>query len=114
MVAVTEDVLQDIVDRLVRCSDPRRIILFGSRARGRAGPESDVDLLVVEDEPFDPGDPGRNRLARWRRLHESLRGCRVPVDLLLFTAAEVEYWKDSINHVVYDALTEGRVIHERP
>jgi len=114
MVAVTDDVLQDIVDRLVRCSDPRRIILFGSRARGEAGPDSDVDLLVVEDQPFDPATPGQDRSARWARLERSLRGCRVPVDLLLYTAAEVEYWRDSINHVVYDALSEGRVLNERP
>jgi predicted nucleotidyltransferase len=114
MVEITEQVLQDIVARLVRCSDPQRIILFGSRARGDARPGSDVDLMVIEDEPFQAGDPRRDHLARWRRLHEALRGCRVPVDLLLFSAADVEYWKNSINHVVYDALTEGRVVHERP
>jgi uncharacterized protein len=30
---------------------PCRIILFGSHARGQAGPDSDVDLLVITDRP---------------------------------------------------------------
>ena len=114
MEPVNDDIIQDIVRRFLSVSDPRSIIVFGSRVRGDARPDSDVDVMVVEDEPFEPADPGRNRLARWRKLHESLRGCRVPIDLLLYTVAEVEYWKDSINHVVYDALTEGRVVYERP
>lgn len=52
-VHVDEDVLQDIVRRLVAAVDPDRIILFGSRARGDAKPDSDVDLLLIKasDEP---------------------------------------------------------------
>jgi len=47
------DWLPNIVGRIVRAIDPRRIILFGSRARGDARPESDYDLLVILDEVGD-------------------------------------------------------------
>jgi hypothetical protein len=47
--------LRLLVDRLVREFQPARVILFGSRARGDAGPDSDIDLLVVmPDMPEDP------------------------------------------------------------
>jgi hypothetical protein len=49
---IDEPLLQDIVDAIVQEVDPETIILFGSRARGDALPDSDVDLLIVEKEPF--------------------------------------------------------------
>ena len=43
----TEQQLQAIVDIIIRVADPEQIILFGSRARGDARPDSDVDLLII-------------------------------------------------------------------
>ncbi|HLG20737.1 MAG TPA: nucleotidyltransferase domain-containing protein [Bdellovibrionota bacterium] len=39
--------VQRMVDRIVERFHPERVILFGSHARGTAGPDSGVDLLVV-------------------------------------------------------------------
>lgn len=41
------------VDEVVAATDPEQVVLFGSVARGTAGAESDIDLLVI-------GDPGRH------------------------------------------------------
>jgi HEPN domain-containing protein/predicted nucleotidyltransferase len=53
MVTVPADI-SEAVGRLVRAFDPTRVILFGSRARGDAHPDSDVDLLVVMPTVADP------------------------------------------------------------
>ena len=42
-----------LTERIIAHCDPLRIILFGSYARGEAGPDSDVDLLVVLPEVAD-------------------------------------------------------------
>src|SRR5437660_1619056 len=42
-------VIDRMVQRIVRKFRPERVILFGSHARGEAGPDCDVDLLVVMD-----------------------------------------------------------------
>jgi len=42
-----DEPIRRIVDRIVKRFDPDKIILFGSCARGDAGPDSDVDLLIV-------------------------------------------------------------------
>ena len=45
---INESTMREIVRRLVQALDPDRIVLFGSRARGEASPESDIDLLIVK------------------------------------------------------------------
>ena len=52
MIVVTEAILDEMVDTLVQEIAPEQIYLFGSRARGNARPDSDIDLLIVESEPF--------------------------------------------------------------
>jgi predicted nucleotidyltransferase len=45
---LSEEVLQDIIHRIVQAVAPEKIILFGSAVRGEMGPDSDVDLLIVK------------------------------------------------------------------
>ena len=111
MPAVTEELLQEMVRVIVEEVDPEQVYLFGSHARGDAREGSDVDLLVVEGEPFGPE---RSRYAMAGRLWEALARFRVPKDLLLFSADEVERRRGGRNHVVAHALREGRVLYERP
>ena len=55
MITVTNEILERMVEAIVREVDPEEIWLFGSRARGQAREHSDVDLLVIEREPFAEG-----------------------------------------------------------
>ena len=110
-VPVTEELLQQTVRKILEEVDPEMIILFGSHARGDARPDSDLDLIVVESEAFDKQ---RSRHQECLRLYDALGGLRVPKDILVFSSAEVEYWRDSLNHVLARALREGRVLYERP
>ena len=111
MVPVTDALLDQMVQAIVAEVDPEQVILFGSRARGDAREDSDVDLVVVEAEPF-----GKTRSRRLEavRLWKSLSGFIVPKDILVYSRDEVEYWRDSLNHVLARALREGRVLYERP
>ena len=103
------------IDRMVRMIvdevDPERIILFGSRARGDATENSDVDLLVVETGPFGAD---RSRLTREASLYRALAGFDIDADVLVRSRDEVDYWSDSLNNVVGRALREGKTLYERP
>ena len=110
MTPVDDVLLERMVQVIVDEVDPEQVILFGSRARGDARIDSDVDLVVVEASPFGPG---RSRRAEAARLWRALAGFRITKDILVFSRTEVDYWRDSLNHVLARALREGKVLYER-
>jgi len=109
MVNVSDEVIDRMARQIVRTVDPQRIVLFGSWARGEGDERSDVDLLVVEREPFGPDRSRRQEAARiWR----CLSGFRVPKDILVYSVSELAQWEDSAHHVIARALREGKVLYE--
>jgi predicted nucleotidyltransferase len=108
---VTEEQLLDaMVEAIVSQLDPEKVILFGSRAQGEAGPDSDVDLVIIERENFGPGRSRRKELARIRRI---LSRFRVPKDLLVYGPDEFAKWRSSLNHIIGRSLRDGRLLYER-
>ena len=111
MIVVTEAILDEMVDTLVQEIAPEQIYLFGSRARGNARPDSDIDLLIVESEPFGINRSRRQELARIRR---ALSLFRVPKDILVYSRDEIAQWQHAVNHIISRCLREGKLLYERP
>jgi predicted nucleotidyltransferase len=80
-----------------------QVILFGSHAKGEAGPGSDLDLLVIEPEL-------RNRNKEFVRLREALGDIGAPVDLIVVSDDHVARWGNVRGGVIHQALSEGRVL----
>ncbi len=97
-------VLADIVRRIVEVARPERIVLFGSAARGRAGPNSDLDLLVVKSGRFH-----RGRLLE--SIYRALRGAGAPVDVVVVTPEELQRYRDVPCLIVAPALREGKLVY---
>lgn len=110
MTQTLDGVLPEMVQAIVEEVDPEQVYLFGSRARGDASPESDVDLLVIEDQPFDPQ---RSRLQEVNRIYRAISRFRVPTDVLLYSSDEFARWGGSINHVIGRCCREGELLYER-
>ncbi len=109
MVSISEELIERMARRIVTEVDPEKVVLFGSWARGAASEQSDVDFLVVEREPFGPN---RSRHEEAVRIWQCLSEFRVPKDILVYSASEIDQWKDSHYHVVGRALKEGKVLYE--
>lgn len=107
---MTETMLQKMTSAVAQEVNPRQIILFGSHARGTAGPDSDVDLLIVEDEPFGPDRSRRKEIARILR---TLSSFAVPIDVLVYSVSELEQWRTTQNHVIAHAVNEGKILYDR-
>jgi predicted nucleotidyltransferase len=106
----TKAFLKDITDKIVDAVLPRKIVLFGSYARGEENAESDLDLLIIQDTPFVPEN---SRLKEMGMLWRLLADIKIPKDILIYTPDEVARWKSSLNHIIPTALREGIVLYER-
>jgi uncharacterized protein len=110
MIEVTDEILSAMVQAIVREVDPERIYLFGSRARGEARQDSDVDLLIVVSEPFGPE---HSRFQEINRIYRTLSPFRIPNDVLLYSSDEFTKWSQSLNHVVGRCSREGKLLYAR-
>lgn len=101
-----QDAIAEMVRRIVSRFNPDKIILFGSHARGEAGPDSDVDLLVVM-----PVHGSKRQKAI--EIDGALADRRIPLDLIVVRPEEFERARDQIGSVLRPAALEGRVLYDR-
>jgi len=102
---VNEAKLDEIVDRLKLAYQPERIYLFGSRARGDGGSDSDFDILVIVPD----GAQGERRGSRL--AYQVLRGTGTAADVLVWTLGYFEsrrHLKASLSATV---SAEGRLLY---
>jgi len=97
----------EIAARILDVCRPVRIVIFGSFARSTEGPNSDVDVLVVDEEPMP-------RRARSIQIRHALRGLGLPVDVIVTTPDDIERYGESIGLIYGPAMQEGLVIYEQP
>ncbi len=102
----SDDLIGEIVRRIVDTAQPEKIILFGSRARGDARPNSDFDVLVIKQST----EPSYRRDAP---LYVALAGLPVEVEVLVYTPEEVAEWAQVPQAFVTTATREGKTIYER-
>jgi predicted nucleotidyltransferase len=103
--ATETETIRRLTELLVEAAKPNRIILFGSRARGEASEDSDLDVMVIEEVVSD-------RVGEMVRLNRLLRSLDIPVDLLVVSAEKFNYWRDTPGNVYFEAATEGEVLYE--
>ena len=97
-----------LLDRVVAYFHPQRVILFGSVARGEAGPDSDIDLLVIVNDDTPP-----DKLT-WRAGHEATRTCPDPADVFPMRAETFEHDRIIVGTLAAEADTDGIVVYGPP
>lgn len=103
---ITDELVEGITRRIVERFHPRRIIAFGSYARGEHMPDSDLDLIVEmeSDKPF---------YERGLGIAEMFRNRKWAMDLLVYTPQEFAELTQVFGSLPYSAEREGKVLYER-
>ena len=102
---LTAQLLQTAVERVLAVAQPLQIILFGSYARGDADAESDIDLLIVENEVADRGQ-------EMLRLTRSIGYLGLGVDVLVYSEQEAMRRGQVPGTLLHHALREGKVLYD--
>jgi predicted nucleotidyltransferase len=100
-----ELILTEITQTIVRLRSPEKVILFGSLVSDNPAPDSDVDLVIIQETDLD-------FFERTRGLRSYLMHLRVPMDIIVFTPAEWERQKDRVGWLAYEVNRTGRVLYE--
>lgn len=99
--------LHAALERLLALGGVQALVVFGSRARGEARPDSDLDLAVIlKDAQLSP----ERKLELWRCCRQAIGALGVGVDLVVVGSADAERLSGSRWHVLGDVAREGRVL----
>ena len=98
--------IKHVATRIGIEANAERVILFGSHARGEAGKNSDVDLMIIAESDLP-------RFKRSRKLYKLFRPYPFSMDLLVYTPLEVEKGKKSNLSFVSTVLREGETLYVR-
>ena len=96
-----------MLDPIVQYFKPQRVILFGSRARGEATRDSDIDLLVIVDDDTPP------EKLTWRAGYEAHRTTRA-ADVLPMRAETFDRTRAIVNTLASEADADGIVVYGSP
>lgn len=97
--------VESAVERIVEQFHPAKVILFGSHARGSAGPDSDVDLLVV----MNVKESKRHQAVE---IDLALADRTFPLDVIVVTPEEFERYRNVVGHILYPVAREGKVLYD--
>jgi len=103
--AVDEQLLSEIVRRILSVTRPEKVILFGSAASGRMDRDSDIDLLVLERDP-------QNARHESVRIGDALLGLGFPFDVIVMDTERFEETRSLIGGIARPADKTGKIIYE--
>jgi predicted nucleotidyltransferase len=103
----TASVPSELLDAVVEYFRPQRVILFGSTARGKDGPDSDIDLFVILD---DSAPPQHLTLAAG---YQSRRSYHRAADVIPCRASVFRRKSQIVGTLAYMAAREGEIVYER-
>jgi hypothetical protein len=101
---VDQKTLDEIIRRIVEVARPEKIVLLGSAATGRMGPDSDLDLLVIRLD-------GIHRRRTAQAIYSSLKGVGLAKDIVVATEGDVRNYGSNPSLVLCPALREGRELY---
>jgi len=101
---IDQELVDEIVRRVLTVASPERIILFGSAVTGRMTRDSDIDLLIVAAGPLDDSEESV-------RIRSAIGNIGHPCDVIVIDTGYFERTKHVIGGIAFPANKYGRVVY---
>jgi uncharacterized protein len=98
--------IKKLVERIVKCVEPDKVIMFGSYAKGIATNKSDLDLFIIKDTPLPMKQRNEELLPIVNKL-------LIEVDVHVYTPEEVQEYGSEKYSFVHSVLKTGKVIYRK-
>ncbi|MFH1004744.1 MAG: nucleotidyltransferase domain-containing protein [Bacteroidota bacterium] len=102
---ITIEKISDIVNKIVHCYRPDKIILFGSYAKGHANEDSDLDLIIIKNTNLP-------KQRRKREIRKYLYGSFVPMDIKVYTPNEYDQDLSDPYSFLYGDIKDSKILYE--
>ena len=103
---ITQNQINEVVQRIAVGYDPDKILLFGSYALNSANENSDLDIIVIKNS----NQPIHKRIYEVKML---LLDITYPVDIIVYTSHEIDNDKNRKFSFIYNVLKTSKVVYER-
>lgn len=103
---LTPNEIDNLVGRIVACTQPQKVLIFGSYAKGTATIKSDLDVLVIKETTL----PMANRADD---LKPMLSQVLIPIDVHVYTPEEVEEYGKEPFSFINSILKSGKTVFEK-
>ena len=100
---LSDDVKKELVDKITKVTKVKKIILFGSYSKGTATDESDIDLLIIENEI-------NSKIEEKRKIRQCLKSLSYSKDIQVISQEEYDCYKNDFGSVVYEACRQGEFL----
>lgn len=101
---ISQEKINEVIDRIVKNINPEKIILFGSYASGNPSEDSDLDILIVKEMKMP-------RYRRTREVKKHLGGMKIPIDVIVYTKKEIKKWEDTKTAFINQAIKQGKLLY---
>ncbi len=103
---ISEEKINEVVTKIASQFNPEKIILFGSYAAGNPTPDSDLDLLIIQETDLP-------RHKRSFNIEKALIGSMIPMDILVYTKPEFENENNNKYSFLSSAMKTSKVVYGR-
>lgn len=108
-----DEVLNNLIF-LLKPSDPYKIVLFGSYAKGEQNKNSDIDIMVILDNNHvsKTHKERLNKKVFIRNLVLDINR-KIPLDILVYSKEELNLLKKHGNYFIDEIEKTGKIIYEK-
>jgi uncharacterized protein len=97
---------ENIIRNISTFFTPKKIYFFGSYIYGNPNKDSDLDIMIV----MNSDKPMHKRATDIRLMFDDIK---IPMDILVFTPEEVDYWNGTKNHIITEIINKGKLVYEQ-